>query len=147
MTEFEKKLLQDLQNGKTMDEITAEFAKHLSAAEAEHKALEEKKAAAAKAEEEAKAKARAEIEKTGTAIAELANRMLNGELTGKDVEWVVQSYLEQENCDFDVYMKNMVDKIFDEIGNAFHTQAHKRNCDCECKSDEDVIRSFVARIM
>lgn len=143
MTEFEMKLFKDLQNGKTMDEITAEFAKHLDAAEAEYKALEEKKAAAAKAEEEAKA--RAEIEKTGTAIAELANRMLNGELTGKDVEWVVQSYLEQENCDFDVYMKNMVDKIFDEIGNAFHAQAHKR--DCKCQSDEDVIRSFVARIM
>lgn len=141
MTEFEKKLLQDLQNGKTMEQITAEFAKHLDAAEAEHKALEEK------AEEEAKAKARAELEKTGTAIAELANRMLNGELTGKDVEWVVQSYLEQENCDFDVYIKNMVDKIFDEIGNVFHAQAHKRNCDCECKSDEDVIRSFVTRIM
>lgn len=142
MTEFEKKLLQDLQNGKTMEQITVEFTKHLDAAEAEYKALEEKKAKA-KAEEEAKA--RAEIEKTGTAIAELANRMLNGELTGKDVEWVVQSYLEQENCDFDVYMKNMVNKIFDEIGNAFHAQAHK--CDCECKSDEDVIRSFVARIM
>lgn len=142
MTEFEMKLFKDLQNGKTMDEITAEFTKHLNAAEAEHKALEEKKAAAAKAEEEAKA--RAEIEKTGTAIAELANRMLNGELTGKDVEWVVQSYLEQENCDFDVYMKNMVDKIFDEIGNAFHAQAHKRD---KSQSDEDVIRSFVARIM
>lgn len=140
MTEFEMKLFKDLQNGKTMDEITAEFTKHLNAAEAEHKALEEKKA---KAEEEAKA--RAEIEKTGTAIAELANRMLNGELTGKDVEWVVQSYLEQENCDFDVYMKSMVDKIFDEIGNAFHAQAHK--CNCEPQSDEDVIRSFVARIM
>lgn len=140
MTEFEMKLFKDLQNGKTMDEITAEFTKHLNAAEAEHKALEEKKA---KAEEEAKA--RAEIEKTGTAIAELANRMLNGELTGKDVEWVVQSYLEQENCDFDVYMKSMVDKIFDEIGNAFHAQAHKRSC--EPQSDEDTIRSFVARIM
>lgn len=146
MTEFEMKLLQDLQNGKTMEQITAEFTKHLDAAEVEYKAIEEKKAAAAKAEEEAKA--RAEIEKTGTAIAELANRMLNGELTGKDVEWVIQSYLEQENCDFDVYMKNMVDKIFDEIGNAFHVQAHKRDCKCDKhQSDEDVIRSFVARIM
>ena len=86
MTEFEMKLFKDLQNGKTMDEITAEFAKHLSAAEAEHKAIEEKKAAA-KAEEEAKA--RAELEKAGTAIAELANRMLNGELTAEDVEWVI----------------------------------------------------------
>lgn len=141
MTEFEMKLFKDLQNGKTMDEITAEFAKHLSAAEAEHKAIEEKKAAAAKAEEEAKA--RAELEKAGTAIAELANRMLNGELTAEDVEWVITSYLEQDASNLD----RMITSAIEEVYNKFFAKAKPVVHKCDCQSDDDVIRSFVERIL
>ena len=138
MTEFEMKLFKDLQNGKTMDEITAEFAKHLSAAEAEHKALEEKKA---KAEEEAKA--RAELEKAGTAIAELANRMLNGELTAEDVEWVITSYLEQDDANMDRLITSALEKVFGNLFTKVKPVVHK----CDCQSDDDVIRSFVKRIL
>ena len=138
MTEFEMKLFKDLQNGKTMDEITAEFAKHLSAAEAEHKALEEKKA---KAEEEAKA--RAELEKAGTAIAELANRMLNGELTAEDVEWVITSYLEQDDANMDRLITSALEKVFGNLFTKVKPVVHK----CDCQSDDDVIRSFVERIL
>jgi hypothetical protein len=141
MTEFEMKLFKDLQNGKTMDEITAEFAKHLSAAEAEHKAIEEKKAAAAKAEEEAKA--RAELEKAGTAIAELANRMLNGELTAEDVEWVITSYLEQDDSNLDHMITSAIEKVFGNLFTKVKPVVHK----CDCQSDDDVIRSFVERIL
>lgn len=141
MTEFEMKLVKDLQNGKTMDEITAEFAKHLSAAEAEHKAIEEKKAAAAKAEEEAKA--RAELEKAGNAIAELANRMLNGELTAEDVEWVITSYLEQDDSNLDQMITSAIEKVFGNLFTKVKPVAHK----CDCQSDDDVIRSFVERIL
>ena len=141
MTEFEMKLFKDLQNGKTMDEITAEFAKHLSAAEAEHKAIEEKKAAVAKAEEEAKA--RAELEKAGTAIAELANRMLNGELTAEDVEWVITSYLEQDDANMDRLITSALEKVFGNLFTKVKPEAHK----CHCQSDDDVIRSFVERIL
>jgi hypothetical protein len=141
MTEFEMKLFKDLQNGKTMDEITAEFAKHLSAAEAEHKAIEEKKAAAAKAEEEAKA--RAELEKAGTAIAELANRMLNGELTAEDVEWVINSYLEQDDSNLDQMITSAIEKVFGNLFTKVKPVVHK----CDCQSDDDVIRSFVERIL
>jgi hypothetical protein len=141
MTEFEMKLFQDLQNGKTMDEITAEFAKHLSAAEAEHKAIEEKKAAAAKAEEEAKA--RAELEKAGTAIADLANRMLIGELTAEDVEWVIASYLEQDDANLDHLITSALEKAFGHLFTNVKPVAHK----CHCQSDDDVIRSFVERIL
>lgn len=138
MTEFEMKLFKDLQNGKTMDEITAEFAKHLSAAEAEHKALEEKKA---KAEEEAKA--RAELEKAGTAIADLANRMLNGELTVEDVEWVIASYLEQDDANLDHLIASAFEKVFGHLFTKVKPVAHK----CDCQSDDDIIRSFVERIL
>ena len=138
MTEFEMKLFKDLQNGKTMDEITAEFTKHLNAAEAEHKALEEKKA---KAEEEAKA--RAELEKAGTAIAELANRMLNGELTAEDVEWVITSYLEQDDANMDHLITSAVEKVFGNLFTKVKPVVHK----CDCQSDDDVIRSFVERIL
>ena len=138
MTEFEMKLFKDLQNGKTMDEITAEFAKHLSAAEAEHKAFEEEKA---KAEEEAKA--RAELEKAGTAIAELANRMLNGELTAEDVEWVITSYLEQDDANMDHLIASALEKVFGNLFTKVKPVAHK----CDCQSDDDVIRSFVERIL
>lgn len=138
MTEFEMKLFKDLQNGKTMDEITAEFAKHLSAAEAEHKAIEEKKA---KAEEEAKA--RAELEKAGTAIAELANRMLNGELTAEDVEWVITSYLEQDDANMDHLIASALEKVFGNLFTKVKPETHK----CHCQSDDDVIRSFVERIL
>ena len=141
MTEFEMKLFKDLQNGKTMDEITAEFTKHLNAAEAEHKAIEEKKAAAAKAEEEAKA--RAELEKAGTAIAELANRMLNGELTAEDVEWVIASYLEQDEANLDHLITSAFEKAFGHLFTKVKPVAHK----CDCQSDDDVIRSFVERIL
>ena len=140
MTEFEMKLFLDLQNGKTMDELTAEFAKHLSAAEAEHKAIEEKKAAT-KAEEEAKA--RAELEKAGTAIADLANRMLNGELTAKDVEWVIASYLEQDEANLDHLITSAFEKVFGELFTKVKPKAHK----CDCQSDDDIIRSFVERIL
>ena len=138
MTEFEMKLFKDLQNGKTMDEITAEFAKHLSAAEAEHKAIEEKKV---KAEEEAKA--RAELEKAGTAIAELANRMLNGELTAEDVEWVITSYLEQDDANMDRLITSALEKVFGNLFTKVKPVVHK----CDCQSDDDVIRSFVERIL
>ena len=138
MTEFEMKLFKDLQNGKTMDEITAEFTKHLNAAEAEHKALEEKKA---KAEEEAKA--RAELEKAGTAIAELANRMLNGELTAEDVEWVIASYLEQDEANLDHLITSAFEKAFGHLFTKVKPVAHK----CDCQSDDDIIRSFVERIL
>ena len=138
MTEFEMKLFKDLQNGKTMDEITAEFAKHLSAAEAEHKAFEEEKA---KAEEEAKA--RAELEKAGTAIAELANRMLNGELTAEDVEWVITSYLEQDDANMDHLIASALEKVFGNLFTKVKPVAHK----CDCQSDDEVIRSFVERIL
>ena len=143
MTEFEMKLFKDLQNGKTMDEITAEFTKHLSAAEAEHKAIEEKKAAAAKAEEEAKA--RAELEKAGTAIAELANRMLNGELTAEDVEWVIVSYLEQDEANLDHLITSAFEKAFGNLFTNVKPEAHK--CQCHCQSDDDIIRGFVERIL
>ena len=138
MTEFEMKLVKDLQSGKTMDEITAEFTKHLNAAEAEHKAIEEKKA---KAEEEAKA--RAELEKAGTAIAELANRMLNGELTAEDVEWVITSYLEQDEANLDHLITSAFEKAFGNLFTNVKPEAHK----CHCQSDDDVIRSFVERIL
>lgn len=138
MTEFEMKLFKDLQNGKTMDEITAEFAKHLSAAEAEHKALEEAKAAAAKAEEEAKA--RVELEKAGTAIAELANRMLNSELTDEDVAWVIASYLEQDDANLDHLITTALEKVFGKLFAKVKPVAH-------CQSDDDIIRSFVERIL
>ena len=140
MTEFEMKLVKDLQSGKTMDEITAEFTKHLNAAEAEHKAIEEKKAAA-KAEEEAKA--RAELEKAGNAIAELANRMLNGELTAEDVEWVITSYLKQDDSNLDQMITSAIEKVFGNLFTKVKPVVHK----CDCQSDEEILRSFVERIM
>ena len=77
MTEFEKKLFNDLKAGYTADEIVAEFRSHLDTAS---KALE------------AETKATAAQEEQGQAIAELANRMLNQELTADDVAWVMQVY-------------------------------------------------------
>lgn len=102
MNEFEKKLFADLQAGHSVDAILAEFNKHLNVAKAEVEAAkareeEEKR----KREEEEKKKAaeaqlRAQRDVDAKKITEIANRALNGKLTGEDVAWMFQRYLFQK---------------------------------------------------
>ena len=102
MNEFEKKLFADLQAGHSVDAILAEFNKHLNVAKAEveaAKAREEEEKRKREEEEKkkaAEAQARAQRDVDAKKITEIANRALNGKLTGEDVAWMFQRYLFQK---------------------------------------------------
>lgn len=154
MTEFEKKLFNDLRAGHSVDELVAEFRSHVDVAS---KALaEETEASAAQ-------------EKQGQAIAELANRMLNQELTADDVAWVMQIYFmklaeemglgECENLDREL-RTSIRDLLveFTDMAKALYTTlpalnermdkaAAKVPPAAPGKSDEDILREFVQQIL
>lgn len=154
MTEFEKKLFNDLKAGYSADEIVAEFRSHLDTAS---KALE------------AETKATAAQEKQGQAIAELANRMLNQELTADDVAWVMQVYfvkLAEEmglgECEkLDTELRASIRDLlveFTDMAKALYTTLPVLNERMEKaaakvppaapeKSDEDILREFVQQIL
>lgn len=170
MNEFEKKLLADLQKGHSVEDILAEFNKHLTAAQDEYDALEAKR----KADEEAKSKAEAEklrAERAKT-ITDLANRLLNNEPTAADVAWVFQRYFATKwsksedvlsfvmNGDEVEQMVEVGAKMLDSIEPLMKVcgmtweealkSADKHGTKAKVKtkkSDEDAIRDFIKTIM
>lgn len=150
MTEFEKKLLADLEAGHDVNDILDEFKNRLNVAVEEYEAKKE-------AEARAKAEAEKTLEETGCAIAELANRMLLHELTADDVAWVLQVYFSQIAEDVKVefsamdiedlraHATNMLDSFTGFWGQVFQPKSKAKACNCE--SDEDVIRNFVQKIL
>ena len=172
MNEFEKKLLADLQKGHSVEDILAEFNKHLSAAQDEYDALEAKR----KADEEAEAKSKAEAEKAraerAKTITDLANRLLNNEPTAADVAWVFQRYFATKwsksedvlsfvmNSDEVEQMVEVGAKMLDSIEPLMKVcgmtwEEALKNADKNStktkikakKSDEDAIRDFIKTIM
>lgn len=152
MTEFEKKLLADLEAGHDVNEILDEFKSRLNTA------VEEYEAKQAKEKAEAEAKAQREVEQTGVAIAELANRMLTKQLTADDVAWVLQTYFSQvaENVQVEFTAKDAEDlrhtacgmmngfaELMESAFNAVKPGKHS----CKCESDDDILRDFVQKIL
>lgn len=84
MNEFEKKLLADLQSGHSVEDLLAEFQKHLDVAAKEQQEAEAKKKAEAAAQETRAANAKH--------ITDVANRLLDNTVTADDVAWVFQRY-------------------------------------------------------
>lgn len=150
MTEFEKKLLADLEAGHDVNEILDEFKSRLNTA------VEEYEAKQAKEKAEAEAKAQREVEQTGVAIAELANRMLTKQLTADDVAWVLQTYFSQvaENVQVEFTAKDAEDLRHTACGmmsgfaelmeSAFNAVKPGK---CKCESDDDILRDFVQKIL
>lgn len=141
MTEFEKKLLADLEAGHDVNEILDEFKSRLDTAVTEYEAKQ-------------KAKAEAEVEQAGIAIAELANRMLTKQLTADDVAWVLQTYFSQvaENVQVEFTAKDAEDlrhtacgmmsgfaELMESVFNTVKPNKHE--------SDDDILRDFVQKIL
>ena len=170
MNEFEKKLLADLQKGHSVEDILAEFNKHLTAAQDEYDALEAKR----KADEEAKSKAEAEklrAERAKT-ITDLANRLLNNEPTAADVAWVFQRYFAtkwsksedvlsfvmdgdevEQMVEVGAKMLDSIEPLMKVCGMTWEEalkSADKHGTKAKVKvkkSDEDAIRDFIKTIM
>lgn len=81
MTEFEKKILADLQAGRTPTDILNAFQTHLDTAVTEAKRIEEEKHAAEQAELE-----------RNQAMLDVANRYAEHATTADDVAWLLTEY-------------------------------------------------------
>jgi thiamine pyrophosphate-dependent acetolactate synthase large subunit-like protein len=169
MNEFEKKLFADLQAGHSMEDLLSEFQKHLDEAKKEHDALEAKK----KADEDAKAKAQANREANAKRITEVANRMLNNTITSEDVAWMFQRYFATKWTKSDAVLESvmtahevdqMVDtaiKLFDglepvmkimdmswdQIGNDLKSDSMKVKAKEHKRSDDDIIKDFIQKVL
>ena len=126
---FNEKLMKDLRDGHSYDAIMEEFTKHLN-----------------EAREAYEAELRAEQTKAKRAN-EVSNRLVSGTLTEDDVNWVVNCYLKQPGVhkNFTLNITSAVDNMLDAVFNGLSKQTHTHKCDC--KSDEEVLRDFVQKIM
>lgn len=168
MNDFEKKLLADLQAGHSVEEILAEFNKHLTNAQVEANKLEEERRRKAEEEEKRKKAEAAEREKDAKRITELANRALTRQITAEDVSWLWSRYMAQKWGKSDAIcrvsmtaedvdsMVEMASKMFDTIEplmKATNTTWEKVAKDAEkfvnktTKSDDAIIKDFLNKIL
>ena len=144
MTEFEKKILADLQAGRTPADILNAFQTHLDTAVTEAKRIDEEKRAAEQAE-----LAR------NQAMLDVANRYAEHATTADDVAWLLTEYAtakygltpdEAENFitrkDLDVILKTTVDAMrvllgpLEELARSIEEKS--KNKDNEIKPKEDL---------
>ena len=128
---FNEKLMKDLRDGHSYDAIMEEFTKHLNEA---HEAYE--------------AELRAEQTKAKRAN-EVSNRLVSGTLTEDDVNWVINCYMKQPggHKNFTLHLTSAVDDMLDAVFNSMSKRAHECECKNKSKSDEEVLRDFVQKIM
>ena len=144
MTEFEKKILADLQAGRTPADILNAFQTHLDTAVTEAKRLDQEKRAAEQAE-----LAR------NQAMLDIANRYAEHATTADDVAWLMTEYAiakygltpdEAKNFitgkDLDVILKTTVDAMrvllgpLEELARSIEEKS--KNKDDEIKPKEDL---------
>ena len=144
MTEFEKKILADLQAGRTPADILNAFQTHLDTAVTEAKRLDQEKRAAEQAE-----LAR------NQAMLDIANRYAEHATTADDVAWLMTEYAiakygltpdEAKNFitgkDLDVILKTTVDAMrvllgpLEELARSIEEKS--KNKDNEIKPKEDL---------
>ena len=144
MTEFEKKILADLQAGRTPADILNAFQTHLDTAVNEAKRLEDEKRAAEESE-----LAR------NQAMLDVANRYADHATTANDVAWLMTEYAvakygltpdEAKNFitgkDLDMVLKMVVDTMRTVLGPleelARSIEEKNKNKDAEIKPKEDL---------
>ena len=146
MTEFEKKILADLQAGRTPADILNAFQTHLDTAVTEAKRLDQEKRAAEQAE-----LAR------NQAMLDIANRYAEHATTADDVAWLMTEYAiakygltpdEAKNFitgkDLDVILKTTVDAMrvllgpLEELARSIEEKNKSKNKDDEIKPKEDL---------
>lgn len=144
MTEFEKKILADLQAGRTPTDILNAFQTHLDTAVTEAKRIEEEKHAAEQAELE-----------RNQAMLDVANRYAEHATTADDVAWLLTEYAtakygltpdEAKNFitgkDLDMILKTTVDAMrvlfgpLEELARSIEEKS--KNKDNEIKPKEDL---------
>lgn len=151
MTEFEKVMLKNLQDGFSPEEITTEFHRYLANAQAEmerlHKEEEEKK------RKEEEKKVLNQKENDAKHITELANRALTENTIPEDISWLWNRYMKQKgiksewtlnSADVDdvIYMMTKIVEPFIETINFTKSEESLQN-----KSDEEIIREFLNRTL
>lgn len=169
MTEFEKKILADLQAGRTPADILNAFQTHLDTAVTEAKRIEEEKHAAEQAE-----LAR------NQAMLDVANRYAEHATTAEDVAWLMTEYAiakygltpdEAKNFitgkDLDMILKMTVDTMrtvlgpLEELVRSIEEKSQNKNYDIKLKedfcagkptdtapqTDDEALRSFLDNLL
>lgn len=169
MTEFEKKILADLQAGRTPADILNAFQTHLDTAVTEAKRLDEEKRAAEQAE-----LAR------NQAMLDVANRYAEHATTAEDVAWLMTEYAiakygltpdEAKNFitgkDLDMILKMTVDTMrtvlgpLEELVRSIEEKSQNKNYDIKFKedfcagkptdtapqTDDEALRSFLDNLL
>ena len=151
MTEFEKKILADLQAGRTPADILNAFQTHLDTAVTEAKRIDEEKRAAEKVAAEESELAR------NQAMLDVANRFAEHATTADDVAWLLTEYAiakysltpnEAENFitgkDLDMILKMTIDAMrtmlgpLEELARSIEEKNKSKNKDAEIKPKEDL---------